>query len=107
MKGGGDTTIVATVPTMESHMPQLHRPSRSGMPITRTTYRAASGRSRGLRWRDAVAELVVLQQEYAAWLAALPDSLQESALAEALQAICDLDLDELQTIELPRGFGRD
>jgi len=45
--------------------------------------------------------------EYAAWLAALPDSLQESALAEALQAICDLDLDELQAIDLPRGFGRD
>jgi len=49
----------------------------------------------------------VLQQEYAAWLVALPDSLQESSLAEALQAICDLDLDELQAIDLPRGFGRD
>ena len=106
MKGGG-TTIVAAVPTMESHMPQLHHSSQSDSSIARTTCRAAGRRSRAQRWRDTVAELVVLQQEYAAWLAALPDSLQESSLAEALQAICDLDLDELQAIELPRGFGRD
>jgi hypothetical protein len=37
----------------------------------------------------------------------LPDSLQDSAIAEALRAICDLDLTELQAIEPPRGFGRD
>ena len=88
-------------------MPQLHHSSQSDSSIARTTCRAAGRRSRVQRWRDTVAELVVLQQEYAAWLAALPDSLQESSLAEALQAICDLDLDELQAIDLPRGFGRD
>jgi hypothetical protein len=32
---------------------------------------------------------------------------QDSALAEALQAICNLDLTELQAIIPPRGFGRD
>jgi hypothetical protein len=32
---------------------------------------------------------------------------RDSALAEALQAICDLDLSELQAIIPPRGFGRD
>jgi hypothetical protein len=37
----------------------------------------------------------------------LPDSLQEGATAEALQIIDDIDLDELQAIEPPRGFGRD
>jgi hypothetical protein len=31
----------------------------------------------------------------------------DSATAEALQTICDLDLGELQAIEPPRGFGRD
>jgi hypothetical protein len=31
----------------------------------------------------------------------------DSAIAEALSAICDLDLGELQAIEPPRGFGRD
>jgi hypothetical protein len=37
----------------------------------------------------------------------LPDGLRDSATAEALQAISDLDLTELQTINPPRGFGRD
>jgi hypothetical protein len=45
--------------------------------------------------------------EYRARLEALPDNLQEGATAEALQAIDDLDLDELAVIEPPRGFGRD
>jgi hypothetical protein len=48
-----------------------------------------------------------LQAEYCAWFDALPESLQESATAEALQAIVDLDLDEIVAIEPPRGFGRD
>ena len=33
--------------------------------------------------------------------------LSSRPLAEALQAISDLDLSELQAIEPPRGFGRD
>jgi len=53
------------------------------------------------------ADLLTLQAEYRAWLQTLPDSLQEGATAEALQIIVDLDLDELQAIEPPRGFGRD
>jgi hypothetical protein len=64
-------------------------------------------RGRAQRWRDAVTVLLVLQAEYRAWLQALPDSLQESATAEALQAIDELDLDELQAIEPRKGFGRD
>ena len=64
-------------------------------------------RSRAKRWRDAVSELTTLQGDYAAWLEALPENLQDSATAEALQAICDLDLTELQAIVPPRGFGRD
>jgi hypothetical protein len=47
------------------------------------------------------------QAQYAAWLDALPANLQDSATAEALRAICDLDLTDLQAIEPPRGFGRD
>jgi hypothetical protein len=49
----------------------------------------------------------VLQEQYASWLEALPSSLQESATAEVLQAICELDLADLQAIEPPHGFGRD
>jgi len=71
------------------------------------TRRPADHRSRVQRWCDAVAELTASQAHYAAWLEALPDSLQNSATAEALQAICDLDLGELQASNPPRGFGRD
>ena len=50
-------------------------------------------RSRPQRWQDAVRTL--------------PDSLRESALADKLEAICDLDLDELDGVEPPLGYGRD
>jgi len=80
-------------------MPQPNHlaPIRSNIP----------NRSRAQRWRDAVAELVALQKEYDTWLQTLPDSLQQSATGEALQAICELDIGDLQAIEPPRGFGRD
>ena len=69
--------------------------------------RPADRRSRPQRWRDAVAELIELQDDYRAWLDSLPDNLAESATAEALRAICDYDLSDLDSLEPPRGFGRD
>jgi hypothetical protein len=69
--------------------------------------RALDHRGRARRWTDHVAGLVEGQVEYAAWLDSLPENLRDSALAEALQAICDLDLSELQAIIPPRGFGRE
>jgi hypothetical protein len=71
------------------------------------TCRPADHRSRARRWSDNVAGLVDAQAEYAAWLDSLPDSLQDSATAEALRAVRELDLTELQAIVPPRGFGRD
>ena len=77
-------------------------------PVVRIRYRKPQDkRSRPQRWRDAVAELVDLQADYAAWLDALPASLRDSATADALRAICDFDLSELEALEPPRGFGRD
>ena len=64
-------------------------------------------RTRPQRWRAAIAELLALQVEYAAWLEALPEPLRDGATGETLHAIVDLDLDELIAIEPPRGFGRD
>ena len=64
-------------------------------------------RSRPQRWRAAAAELVALQAEYTTWLDALPEALHDSVTGQALQAIVDLDLDEIWTIQPPRGFGRD
>ena len=69
--------------------------------------RPVDRRSRIQRWNDAIAAAVDLQAEYAAWLDALPENQQDSALAEDLRAIVELDLSELQAIEPPRGFGRD
>ena len=64
-------------------------------------------RSRPQRWQEAVRTLLDLQGEYQAWLDNLPDNLGESALAHQLQAICALELAELESVEPPRGVGRD
>jgi hypothetical protein len=69
--------------------------------------RPVDRRSRSQRWNDLVAGLLALQSEYAAWYDGLPDNLRDTATAAALQAIVDLDLDELTAIVPPRGYGRD
>ena len=78
----------------------------NGEPVIRIR-RAVDRRSWIQRWYDTIAGLTDLQEEYAVWLDALPANQQDSAMAEALRAIVDLDLSELQAIEPPRGFGRD
>jgi hypothetical protein len=50
-----------------------------GLPVARAR-RAIDRRSRAQRWRDAVAELTMLQSQYVAWLEALPSSLQVAPL---------------------------
>jgi len=100
------------MPDGEKAMTDAERQARyratraAGKPVIRIR-RPTDHRGRAKRWIDAVAELTDSQVHYAAWLDALPDNLRDSPLAEALQAICDLDLAELQTINPPRGFGRD
>jgi hypothetical protein len=37
----------------------------------------------------------------------LPEDLEGWRLADKLQAITELDLEELQAVDLPRGYGRD
>jgi hypothetical protein len=75
-----------------------HRAARAaGAPVIRTRH-PADRRSRARRWHDAVAELTELQAQYAVWLEALPDNLQDRATADALRAVCYLDLTELQAI---------
>ena len=75
-----------------------------GAPTIRTR-RPTDHRSRARRWRDAVAELADLQGQYAAWIDALPDNLQDSTLTDVLQAICNLDFADIEAIEPPRAFG--
>jgi hypothetical protein len=59
------------------------------------------------RWAVAVKTLVALQDDYRAWLDRLPENLEGSPVAEKLQAIAEIDLDELLAVEPPRGYGRD
>ena len=84
-----------------------HRAARAAAQPVIQYRRAADRRSRARRWSDAVAVLVALQTEYAAWLDALPETLRDGATGEALQAIVDPDLDDLLAIDPPRGYGRD
>ncbi|MGC9237800.1 MAG: hypothetical protein ACP5GF_13020 [Thiomonas sp.] len=94
-------------PMTDAQRQARHRAaSAAGVPVIRMR-RPVDHRGRARRWHDAVAELTELQTQYAAWLEALPDSLQDGATADALRAVCDLDLTDLQAIEPPRGFGRD
>ena len=99
-------------PIGETAMTGVERQARyraahaGGVPVIRIR-RPADRRSRIQRWNDTIAAALEPQAEYAAWLGALPDNQQESALADALRAIVEFDLSELQTIEPPRGFGRD
>ena len=65
------------------------------------------GLPRPRRWAAAVTALMALQDEYRAWLDRLPESLAGSKTADKLQAITELDLDELLAVDPPRGYGRD
>jgi hypothetical protein len=76
-------------------------------PVVARTRRPIDRRSRLQRWIDATNVLLGLQVEYIDWLMALPDSLRGTAMAEALEAIADLDLTALAEIRPPRGYGRD
>ena len=104
-------------------------------------------KSRPKRWAEAIAEaqgilenisdlagelhgavdnVRSIQEEYEEWHANLPEGLQESAMAEKLQAVIDLELnfdisiehdfdfaeitaalEEAELADLPLGFGRD
>jgi len=63
--------------------------------------------SRRKRWDDALAVMMAVQAECAAWFEALPESLRDSATAEALQEMIDLDLDSIAAVRPPLGYGRD
>ncbi len=79
----------------------------AGSGPAQATRRPPRGLSLARRWGDAVAGLVSLQAEYARWLEALPEATRGSATGEALQAMVDLDLDDIIAIQPPLGFGRD
>ena len=76
-------------------------------PVVIKTRRPIDRRSRPQRWDDAASVLLGIQVECVDWLAALPDSLRGTSMAEALEAIAELDLSALAEVRPPRGYGRD
>ena len=81
---------------------------KAGSKPARVRYRRPKDkRSKAQRWSDAAQELLDLQAGYQAWLDSLPENLRGSAVAEQLEAICELDVESLLEVEPPRGFGRD
>jgi hypothetical protein len=85
---------------------RARREAQQSAPVIRYR-RPADRRTRAQRWHDTVAGLIALQAEYAAWYDVLLDNLRDTATGAALQAIVELDLDDLISIVPPRGFGRD
>ena len=78
-------------------------------------------KSRPARWADAASsavtaleELQEMQSEFEDWKEGLPDNLRESAVAEKLDSITEIDFDsaietvhEAEDADLPLGFRRD
>jgi hypothetical protein len=107
---------IGAEPMSPAERPARHRATRreqSQTLVTPAPPKDAGGQrptptlSRPQRWARAVATLVTMQEEYRGWLDNLPANLEGSRLAEKLSAICELDLEELQVIDPPRGYGRD
>jgi hypothetical protein len=71
--------------------------------------RPADRRSRPKQWADAVATLRQCLDAYQHWRDSLPENLAESAIAEQLDAVLELreQVDALEAVDLPKGFGRD
>ena len=96
-----------TLSVMLNDKPDTEAANRQ-QPPSKVRYRQPPDRrARPQRWNDAVADLLALQAEYAAWYEGLPDNLRDNPTGEALEIIVDLDLDALAAIVPPRGYGRD
>jgi hypothetical protein len=56
-----------------------------------------------------VQTLADMLDQFQEWRDNLPSSLKDSATAEALDAVLELrgQVEDLQAVELPKGFGRD
>lgn len=79
-------------------------------PAPKTRYRRPKDRRTRLQqWQDAVKTLIEVMDAYQEWRDSLPSGLEDSLLAERLDAALELRdlIEQLEAAELPRGFGRD
>ena len=66
-------------------------------------------RSRPQQWQNAVAVLLDCLDAYQNWRDNLPAGIADSTIADRLDAVLELRelVEQLEAVELPRGFGRD
>jgi hypothetical protein len=78
-------------------------------PVVVRYRRPADRRSRPERWADAVQTLADMLDQFQEWRDNLPSGLEDGATAEALDVVLELrgHVEDLQAVELPKGFGRD
>jgi hypothetical protein len=71
--------------------------------------RPADRRSKPQQWADAVETLLNILDGYQEWRDNMPAGLAESTTAERIDEVLALrDLvEQLEAVELPKGFGRD
>ena len=90
---------------------KLYRERRkaSAKPVVVRYRKPADRRSKPRQWEDAVSTLLDLLDGYQDWRDNLPPGLAGSAMADRLDEVLRLrDLvEQLQGVELPKGFGRD
>ena len=78
-------------------------------PVVVRYRRPADRRSRPERWAHAAQTLADMLDQFQEWRDKLPSSLEGTPTAEALDAVLELrgHVEDLQAVELPKGFGRD
>jgi hypothetical protein len=85
------------------------RRKASEKPVVVRYRRPADRRSKARQWDDAVSTLLAILDGYQDWRDSLPPGLADGATAQRLDDVLELrDLvEQLQGVELPKGFGRD
>ena len=94
--------------TGAQRMARLRARQRAGEKPVRFR-RPKDRRSRPQQWQDAVTVLLDCLDAYQDWRDNLPAGVADSTIAERLDAVLELRelVEQLEAVELPRGFGRD
>jgi hypothetical protein len=103
-----DGALALMALTGAERMARLRERQRAGEKLVRFR-RPKDRRSRPQQWQEAVGTLLDCLDAYQAWRDNLPAGVADNAIAERLDTVLELrDLvDQLEAVELPRGFGRD
>ncbi len=103
-----DGALALMALTGAERMARLRERQRAGEKPVRFR-RPKDRRSRPQVWQEAVETLLDCLDAYQGWRDNLPPGVADSAVAERLDTVLELRelVEQLQAVELPRGFGRD